>query len=128
MARCGVAIAPLVLMAGALIITIIPIMLIVTVLLMASGGLTPVAAIGFAALLALVGIVFFGLLGSARHMQASEEEEEEEDAHAVAEAEEERVRLAVAEDVELEAGRLRSARDAEPSAARWTDDGGAARP
>ena len=117
-------------MPGALIITIIPIMLIVSVLLMASGGLSPVAAVGFAALLALVGIVFVGLLGSARHMQASEDEEEEADevARAEAEAEEQRARLAVAQDVELEAGRLRSAREAEPSAARWTDDGGAARP
>src|SRR6187549_2870459 len=90
-------------MAGALILTILPVMLIVTVLTMVSGHLGPLAAGGLAAFLGLVGVVFFGLLAAARRQQPSrahgdpnrsedpseEEEEERERAESAARLDEE---------------------------------------
>jgi hypothetical protein len=111
--------------AGALIITIIPIMLIVTVLLLVSTELSPVAAVGFATLLALVGVVFVGLLRAALRMQPSEAREEEEAA-----AEEEAELEAELGRRDVEFGTSRPGRDpeADRARARWSDDGGSPRP
>jgi len=117
-------------MAGALILTILPVFLIVTVLILVSGHLGPLAAVGLAALLALVGAVFVGLLRSARRQQPSRPDgapnrsEDPSD-----EEEEERARDESAARLREEAwagGELRRGED--DAIARWDDEGGSARP
>jgi hypothetical protein len=121
-------------MAGALILTILPIMLIVTAVILVSGQLSPLAAVGLAAFLGLVGAVFVGLLRSARRKQPSpaqgdlnlsEEPSEQEEADDQRERAESAARLRR----EVRAGEAaRDVRRAEDAIARWDDEGGAARP
>ena len=60
-------------MALALILTIIPVTLILVLLVLTTGSLSPLAAVSFALLLGLVVIVFAGLLRLARRMQPSKD-------------------------------------------------------
>jgi hypothetical protein len=119
-------------MAAALILTILPMMLILTVLFLVSGQLDARAAVGLAALLGLVGAVFVALLRSARRQQPSrahgdpnrseDPSDEEEDQRARAESAA-RVRE------EVRAGEAaRDLRRAEDAMERWDDEGGSAQP
>jgi hypothetical protein len=58
-------------MAAALILTIIPVILILVLLPLTAGTLSPLPGVAFILLLGLVVIVFAGLLRSARRMQTS---------------------------------------------------------
>lgn len=119
-------------MAVALILTILPVMLIVTVLFMVSGDLGPLAAVGLAGGLALLATVFVALLRSARRQQPSRahgdpnrsedpsEPDEEERAPADSAAR-------VGEEVRA-SDAARDVRRAEDAIARWDDEGGSARP
>ena len=119
-------------MAGALILTIIPIMLIVTVLFLISGHLDPRASVGLAALLGLVGVVFFGLLRAARRQQPSRahgDRNRAEDPSEQEEDERERAESAVRLREEVCAGEAtRDVRRAEDAMARWDNEGGSPRP
>jgi flagellar biosynthesis/type III secretory pathway M-ring protein FliF/YscJ len=119
-------------MAGALILTILPVMLIVTVLFMVSGNLGPLAAVGLAAFLALVATVFFALLRSARRQQPSRahgDPRRSEDPSEQEEEERERAEGAARLGEEIRAGEVaRDVRRAEDALARWDNEGGSARP
>lgn len=119
-------------MAGALILTILPIMLIVTVLFLISGHLDPGAAVGLAALLGLVGIVFVALLRSARRQQPSRahgDRNRSEDPSEEEEDERERAKSAVRLGEEVRASEAaRDVRRAEDAMSRWDNEGGSPRP
>ena len=119
-------------MAGALILTILPVMLILTVLILVSGHLGPLAAAGLAAFLGLVGIVFFGLLRAARRQQPSRahgDPNHSEDPSGEEEEERERAKSAARLREEVRASEAaRDVRRAEDAMARWDDEGGSPRP
>lgn len=113
-------------MAGALILTIIPLILIVASLLLTTGGLSPVAAIGFGLLMGLLGLVFVGLLRAARRMQPSRDRGDptrSEDPSDSPDLDADRRARAG-----LEKNAAASPRDAENAIARWNDEGGSASP
>ena len=119
-------------MAGALILTILPVMLIVTVLTMVSGSLGPLAAGGLAAFLGLVGVVFFGLLRAAGRQQPSRAQGEpnhfeEPSEEAEEECESSKSAARPGEDVRANEA-ARDVRRAEDAIERWDDEGGSARP
>jgi hypothetical protein len=103
-------------MAGALILTILPVILILTVLFLVSGQLDPVAAVGLAALLGLVAVVFVGVLRAARRQQPSR-------AHGGPNRSEDH-----SEEEEEALGEARDVRRMEDAIGRWDDEGGSARP
>jgi hypothetical protein len=104
-------------MAVALILTIIPVTLIVVLLVLTTGGLSPLAAVGFAFLLGLVVIVFAGLLRAARLLQPSGDggdRTRSEDPYEPAEEQPDPASIDSA--------------NADDPIARWANDGGSARP
>ena len=100
-------------MAIALILTIIPVTLILVLLVLTTGSLSPLAAVSFALLLGLVVIAFAGLLRFARRMQPPRDDGHPTRSEDPSPSEE--------EDADT------SSPGAEDAIARWRDDGGSAR-
>ena len=113
-------------MAGALILTIIPVLLIVVSLLLTTGALSPLAAIGFGLLMGLVGLVFVGLMRSARRMQPSRNRGDSTRSEDASESPELSTDHRAREG--LESNTAGWSRDAENAIARWDNEGGSARP
>jgi hypothetical protein len=119
-------------MAGALILTILPVMLIMAALFLISGHLDPGAAVGLAAVLGLVVVVFVGLLRAAVRQQPSRamgDRNHPEDPPEEEEQARERQAAVVRLRAELRASEAaRDVRHAEDAITRWDDEGGSARP
>ena len=118
-------------MAVALILTIIPVTLTLVLLLLTTGGLSPLALVGFASLLALVVIVFVGILRAARRMQPSKDGGDRTRSEDPSEPAEEDAEAAVATTSRFgheDAIAAPASRHAENSIATWDDEGGSQRP